>query len=252
MYGWRARIGLLVAHVNTTAEAEFWQMAPEGVSIHTTRMRFPELTVEGLIAMGQETERSATLLADLGAAAICFCSTSGSFVKGLGYDQELMARVREATGSPAIATSPAAVEALRFLGLTKVALVSPHGGEVNQLAIQFLEGNGIGVTALRELGLRARLPAYPFSKKDEPVSLVGLQEPSVTYRLAKDAMTPDADGVFITCTNFRSIEVLDQLEQDLGVPVVSANQATFWAAMRAAGIHEEIHGCGSLLRRLRG
>jgi maleate isomerase len=213
-------------------------------------MRFPALTVEGLVAMGDETKRAAEELAEINASAVCFCSTSGSFVKGMGYDTELMERIRSVTGVPAVATSPAVVEALRTMGITKVAIASPHGDQVNQLAGAFLEGNGIQVVGMKGLGLGQRPTIYPYSKG--PIPNVGVQEPSVAYCLARDAMTPEAEGVLITCTNFRSIDVLDLLEQDLGVPVISANQATFWAAMRTAGIREGVSGYGSLLRRMAG
>ncbi len=248
MYGWRARVGLILPHVNTTAEPEFNRLAPAGVSFHVARMLIPELTVDGLIAMGQETERAALELADLNASAICFCCTSGSFIKGAGYDVELAERIKKVTGAPATATSVAVVEALRLLGLTRVAMVTPYEDAVNEREVAFLDSYGIEVVKFRGLGIGPRLPMFPLAGRS--VSHIGLQEPSVAYNLAKKVMTPEAEGLFISCTNFRTIEVLDALERELEVPVVSANQATFWSAMRLAGVREEIDGYGSLLRRL--
>jgi maleate isomerase len=64
------------------------------------------------------------------------------------------------------------------------------------------------------------------------------------YRLARQVDTPDSDGVYIACTGFRSLEIIEDLERDLGKPVISANQATMWDALRLAGVP----GLGRLYR----
>lgn len=53
-------------------------------------------------------------------------------------------------------------------------------------------------------------------------------------------------GVFISCTAFKTIGVIATLEQDLGKPVVSANQASFWDCLRTAGLADRITGYGRL------
>jgi len=72
----------------------------------------------------------------------------------------------------------------------------------------------------------------------------------VAYRLAREVYNSNsgADGVFISCTNFRNIEIIENLERDLSKPVVTSIQATVWAALRKVGIHESIGGYGKLLR----
>ena len=57
----------------------------------------------------------------------------------------------------------------------------------------------------------------------------------------------DADGMFISCTNLRTIDVLAQLEAELNVPVISSNLATCWGCLQALGHHDPIDGYGSLL-----
>ena len=60
-----------------------------------------------------------------------------------------------------------------------------------------------------------------------------------------------ADGMFLSCTNLRTIDVLAPLEQELQAPVISSNVATAWAALRALQVNEARPGFGSLLDGLR-
>jgi maleate isomerase len=65
--------------------------------------------------------------------------------------------------------------------------------------------------------------------------------------MVRAADHPAADAIFISCTNFRTIGVLAALERDLGKPVVSAIQASFWHCLRLAGVEDAIDGYGRLL-----
>ena len=76
---------------------------------------------------------------------------------------------------------------------------------------------------------------------------IGSIHPSEVYDFATKKFCPEADGYFISCTNLRTLEVLDALEKHLGKPVVSANQATMWDMLRLAGIGDSISGYGRLL-----
>ena len=95
MHGWRARIGILVLASDTTCENEFRKMAPEGVLIHVSRMAFPGTnTPEALSRLIDEAGKATKLLVPASVDAIAFCCTSGSFIKGPGYDQEIIKRIK--------------------------------------------------------------------------------------------------------------------------------------------------------------
>ena len=64
-----------------------------------------------------------------------------------------------------------------------------------------------------------------------------------------DRRGPDADGIFITCTNFRCSDVIEEIERDAGIPVVTSNQATAWHLMKLLGINDVVEGYGQLLRK---
>ena len=68
------------------------------------------------------------------------------------------------------------------------------------------------------------------------------------YQLGMEVGRTDCDGVFMACTAVNAVEVVEQLERDLGKPVVTANQASFWTVMQRVGLKDKIDGFGSLLR----
>jgi len=235
VHGWRARIGLLVPSSNTTAEPEFCRMAPEGVSVHAARMRLTEVTPEALLEMGRRSEEAARELADAEVDVIVYGCTTGSLIGGPDFDLELARRLEAVCRLPVVTAATAVAEALRELGVRNVAVATPYTDDLNLREKVFLEGKGFRVAGMRGLGIVRNAE-------------IGRLHPSVAYELARGAFTPEAEGVFISCTNFRAIEVIDPLEKDLGRPVVTSNQASMWAALRRLRVSERIPGYGKLLR----
>jgi maleate isomerase len=235
-YGWRARIGLIYMASSTVMEPEFYAMAPEGVTIHTARIPLPEASVRGLRNMmeGDRVEVAAGLLGQAPLHVVTFGGTSATFLEGIGYDEQVIARMEGATnGIPASATSTAALRALRKLGVKKVSFVGPYIDEVTERGRRFFEQNGYEVTGAHGMGVRG----------DPDINAIPLER---TYEFAKRSAEPEAEAVFISCTGLRTIGAIEPLEQDLGKPVVSAVQATFWDALRIAGVGDRVTGFGSL------
>lgn len=238
MYGWRARLGIMVPSVNTVMEPELSHMAPEGVSVHAARLLAAgAFGPDSLIAMAAYTEKAAEELGHT-VDAIAYGCTSGSFVKGAGWDEELVARIERVTQKPATTTSTAVVRALRALGLRTIAVATPYTREVNDCLADFFQQQDFGVLTVRGLEVTAR-------------GGQGVFFPSTAYRLAKEVDDPKADGILISCTNFRTIEIIELLEADLGKPVVTSNQATFWELLRLTRVSAEVPGYGLLLRQER-
>ena len=78
------------------------------------------------------------------------------------------------------------------------------------------------------------------------------QEPESVVEFATRMCRPQADALLCSCTAWRALEAVDPIEQKLGKPVVTSNQATIWAAFRAIGVDPRIRGYGRLLERLSG
>lgn len=244
MYGWRARVGLLIPSVNATMEPEFNRFLPEGISVYTARMMIDELTLKGLFKMEEEIGRAAKQVKGVGPDLIIFGCTSGSLIKGSTHNEEIIRLIEDLTGIPAITTSQAVLTCLNQLGIRKVAVATPYIDAINQKEKAFLEENEIEVLKIQGLGFSHYEACFPLSRR--PVSHIALQEPYVAYKLALEVWVPEADGIFISCTNFRTFEIIEKLENTTNKPVVTSNQATLALALQKLNLWEPIPQLGRL------
>ena len=236
-YGWRARLGLVYMASSTVMEPEFAAMSPEGVSFHTARIHLPEPTVDGLTQMmkDNETERCVAELARAPLHAIIFGGTSATFLEGASWDEKIIARMEAKSGGiPVTTTSTCSLRALRAFDAKKISIVTPYVDEVTARAAKFFNANGFEVTSSAGMGIG----------KDHAIGAVTTEE---LYRFARDKTDAGADALFISCTNLRTIGAIAALEDDLNMPVVSAIQASFWGALRLAGVNATQNGFGRLL-----
>jgi len=232
----RKKLGLILPSSNTTVEPDLHRVLPEHVSLHSSRIWVVDVTHEDLEAMNRDTEMAARYVGTAEVDAIAYACTSGTFIGGPGYDQELLARITaEARGVPSVGTSPAMVEALRAVGIRRVSVVTPYTDEINEGLTAFLTAHGFNVLSMA-------------GQQIVPNVEIGAQTPATILAFAKANLDPAADGLFLSCTNWRAMEVAEQLEREIGKPVVTSNQATLWAALRVLNVATWVDGYGRLLR----
>lgn len=231
------RIGLLVPSSNTTVEVEFYRALPPHISLHVARLHLTQITPESILGMVADLEAQSRNLASADVDVIVLGATAPSFLKGLGYDKEIAGRITACTGKPATTTSTALIEALRHLRLERIVLGSAYDAKVNGIARGFLEANGFTVLNAQGLGLVDNL-------------VVGRLDESSAYELAREVDRSDAQGIVLSCTNWRTMAVIERLERELGKPVVSTTQVSIWAALRALDERQGIAGYGRLLREV--
>jgi len=212
------RIGLLLPSSNTTMEPELYRMAPTGVTIHTARMMLRSVTPEGLEAMARDAIKAAKMLKTAEVDLLLYGCTSGSLIKGIKWEGELVADLIDATGIATVSTGRAVVEAMKELDLRRVGVATPYIDEINDLEKEFLEDHGIEVARIGGLGITENLKIAKVNP-ERVMDLAGL-------------VSSGADGVFISCTNLPTIGVIEVIEADLGIPVVTSNQASMWAALK--------------------
>jgi maleate isomerase len=224
MYG--HRIGLIVPSSNTTMEMELYRVLPEGISLHTSRMPLTGVTEGELIKMNTLAVGSAKLLKDAKVDLILYGCTSGSFIGGIAFENEI--------DIPVITTGSAVIEALKVLDTQQVIVVTPYTNEINQKEREYLEGNEIEVLKIKGMGFVDN-------------TKIGKLESHEAYKMAEAIYTKEADAIFISCTNLRTFEIIEPLEKELETPVVTSNQASLWTALRKLNIGEKIPRLGKLL-----
>lgn len=236
--GWRARIGVITPFAGLAATADFHKLAPDGVAMALAQLPRPlsHDTVEQLAEVGTQVADAARRLAQVKSDVILWNTTSGSLIKGPGYDRELIRTMEAATGTPSTTASTAMIDAFRKVGVQRICLATPYIDEVNELEKRFIESHGFDVLCYRGLQLLDVREIVDLPASD-------------LYRLAHEADLPEADCLFISCAALSVLDILGLLEADLGKPVLSTNQVSLWGAFRLAGIEDTLHGYGSLLER---
>lgn len=234
-YGWRGKVGVVIPHTGSAPEHEFHKYLPDGMTIFTTRILFEKVDPKGLEEMSRRVMDGAKLLGSAGMDIIVFPCTTGSLIKGFGYDQQLIEEIKAASGvKKAMTTSTAVVRALKAVGAKRIVVTTPYSAEVDAIEKKFLEDNGFEVLDIKGLGYT------------DPLCMPRVT-PDMMYNLTKSIDVPEADAVFVSCTGLGIIDVVPMLERDLGKPVITSNQATWWATLRELGIREDL-GLGGLFK----
>ena len=236
-YGNRARIGLIVPSPNTVAETEFWRMAPEGVTIHTTRMLLrTDQTKDPLKDMEQYLPRVLDELRGLEVDVVAYGCTASALKTP---HEQTRNEIADELDRPAVTTMGSVLAAFEAFDVKSVAVGSPYTDDINEAERRYFESQGLTVTADKGLML---FEAQKFGRHMNLVPLEAVEE------LAQSIDTPAAEAVFLSCSDMATLGALDRLEDKLSKPVISSAQATFWGALRAAGVDDRIEGCGRLLR----
>lgn len=235
-YGSRARIGLIVPSPNTVSETEFWRMAPEGVTIHTTRMLLAEKSSDPLKDMEAYLPRVLEELRGIEVDVVAYGCTASALKTPHEVTRDEIAGELDL---PTVTTMGSVLEAFKVFGVKSVAVGSPYTDDINAAERRYFERQGLTVTADEGVML------FEAQKRGRHMNLV---PPDAVEELAVSIDSPEADAIFLSCSDLATLGSLDRLEEKLGKPVISSAQATFWGALRAAGIEDRIEGCGRLLR----
>jgi maleate cis-trans isomerase len=213
----RARIGLIIPSVNRMTEPQFNHYAPEGLGIHVARGRVAGQPSRTVAELTDEIAHAAGTLADAHPDLIVFHCTHTSMKEGADGEARIISLIRKTTGIDALSTSSLVNDALRALGLRRLVVLSPY--QSNDNIIDYLAAAGF--TVVNDVALKCNTAA-----DFEAIT------PQRWLELAKEADRPDADGIFLSCTNTTQIEAVAAIEQALGKPVVNSNQAVLWGCLK--------------------
>ena len=229
----RGRLGFVLLNTEETADDDIHAMVPGDVGVFITRVRLADpVTVTNLAAVAGDLTEAARLLPE-NLDAIAYVCTSGSIAAGEASVERAIRRAQPATRPLALVTC--VVDALRRIGIARLAVGTPYLDEVNAMEAAFLTDRGFNVRAMKGLGI----------PRGRDMALV---EPDDIVRLALDVCTDDSDGIFLSCTALRAVEVVDAIEEETGKPVVTSNQALVWRMLRQIGVRDAVAGPGKLFR----
>lgn len=253
-WGWKARIGMFIVGTEAVPEAEWWAMAPPHVSVHAARVtaRAPWAqwrADKSGVELAEDLARGARQFAAMRLTAVVLGHSSSSILGGPGWDEAVVERLSAEIGSGVAVTTNGldSQAAMRTAGVRRPFLVLPAWFDERTAAAD------AAYYAERGFEPAGRLSYDPGRKwRDVPPAEMypqGMgfeQEVEPLYAQIRAACPPDADGVLIAGTGFRCVAILEDLERDLGRPVLSANQVSLWHCLRLSGVRTPIDGYGSL------
>lgn len=239
--GWRAKIGLILpAQEEGQTSYEYRSMCPEGVlTLETRVMGCSDITMEMLQRMRQDAMYAAELLAVSRPDVITYEPTAASFILGVKGDQAYIDEVQAKTGINATTGASAVSAGLKELGAEKVILCARTKEEITIKEKEYLE----------EVGFRI-IHHYSFGEEESNASLKRITPWELCRKLAKvNKHCPNADAILVTGGAYRTVEMLDTLEKEIGIPVVTTVGANMWRCLQLAGVKEPVPGFGRLLAR---
>ncbi len=222
MYGWRGRLGAIMPSNNTVLEPELYSVLPSGLSLHGARV----------VARGKNTRERIFSMAEVIPHAIeelqnkvgvfCYACMTTSLLKPVGWHEAL---AEGAGGAPFLPAGETMVQALGHLGAKRIGVFSPYSDEIAALVPRWFEQFHLQVVH------NANVPFTPeqvMSRRCEDLY------PVISQQLKGKAI----DALAILATDLATFTVIDTLEADLGVPVVSSNLALLWSMLETLGVRE--------------
>lgn len=228
------RLGMVTLATDLTVERDARRLiAHDEAVLHVSRIAFENPTTpDSLRTMGPGLSAAADLLVPgVDLAAIAFACTSASVTIRNEVIAGSIAQVRP--GVPVVTPTSAALTAFQVLGVRRVALLTPYLVETTRPMVDYFSAQDIRI---------------------ESVACFGLADDRQMARLDRTALidaavsldTPQVDALFLSCTALPALDVIDAIEARLGKPVVSSNQAMFWALRGLAGLAVPEQGVGRL------
>jgi maleate isomerase len=216
-------VGVVVPY-DFALDREMWRWVPDAVDLFVTRTRNLPLYADVAMARRISTDNAVRVgtrdVLAVDPDVVLYLCTSGSFVRGLAGERRIRAVMRAAGAPAAVTTSGALLDALAHLGAREIAVASPYVPEVAARLDAYLHEAGIRVLTHRRLGLNEHI--WQVSRR--------------TVRdLVLAADHEAAPAVFVSCTNVPTFDLIAELEDLLGKPVLTANQVSLWAALHQIG-----------------
>lgn len=234
--GHLGRIGLLTLDFDPVPESEMQAIAPRGVSIHASRVKY----IRGMASSYAEApnaDNASELLMRVNPSVILSAFTSSSYVIGKEADREFQTRLESQTnGIPVIFTCNAAIEAFQSFQASKIALIHPpwFSDEINLKGKAYFESLGFEVAFCKQVG-----PHRDFTEVS----------PAEVYEWIITNAPRNVDLIYVSGNGLRMAGAIAKLEQKLKLPVLSANQVLLWAALRRIGVSADVKNYGKVFRQ---
>ncbi|GLQ75161.1 maleate cis-trans isomerase family protein [Vibrio penaeicida] len=241
------KIGQIVPSSNLTMEREIPAMLrareavyPERFSFHSSRMRMKHVTPEELKSMDSDSDRCALELSDADVDVMGYACLVAIMAQGNGYHRESQKRLHEVTQSngyptPIVSSAGALVDCLKLMNAKRISLITPYMKPLTQLVCDYIEYEGIEVHDSVSLEIPNNLE-------------VAAQDPMNLVEIYKRLDLTGIDVLVLSaCVQMPSLAAIQAVEDECGIPVISAAVATTHQILTTLGLEAKVPNCGKLL-----
>jgi maleate isomerase len=242
------RVGMIVPSSNLTMETELPRMLrareevipDERFTFHSSRMRMKHVTPEELVAMNQQTERASLELADARPDVVASACLVAIMAQGAGYHCNAEAQItgvldREGVEAPDVSSAGALLRALEALGARRIAMITPYMKPLTKLVADYVEDAGFEVVDALSLEVSDNLE-------------VARLDPAGLREHWRKVDTAGADALVLSaCVQMPSLPAIAPVEEEAGLPVLSAATATVFTLLTELGVEPRVPGAGRLL-----
>jgi maleate cis-trans isomerase len=229
------RFGILIPASNSNVEVEYYGAMPPTCSMHFARLNMPTADRAGWILQDADIDYQSRLLGSAKVSALLLGQTSASFFDP-DYDRQVRVRMEENSGRPAYTAAQAVVSAINAVGATRISMVSPFEPTVAALACDYFAAHALEIVDQASFALR----------DNDSISRI---DPDLIFNAALRADSPATQAIVIPGGNFRGLSLIPRLEETLGKPVITTNQAGMWTLLRHCGESTVRPGMGQLFTR---
>jgi maleate isomerase len=226
------KIGALVPAGNITFEPDLWHAFIDRATVHSHRVTSQKKYQAECAEVMEEVNTTAVdgtdILRRVNPDVITYGFTTASFFKGVRAAKELCQRMADRSECPIVLPSLAILETLDFLAVNQLSVVTPYPTWNNEVLRSFLEGAGFEIVNFAG-----------DERPDVHTSPLWNQSPRMAFERVLENASTDADVVLLPCTAWRTLEVPKNLQAQLKLPVITANQATCWSISRALQLTEQ-------------
>jgi maleate isomerase len=236
------RVGLIVPSSNTTMETELpelFRRRPETFTWHSARARMAHVTPEELDRMVEASDVAAQSLADSPVEVIAYACLVAVMARGAGAHRDVQARLEAALGDsprqpPVVTSAGALVDGLHAIGAERVAMITPYMRPLAEKVADYVRAEGVEVDELVALEVSDNVE-------------VGCIPAETLVERAR-AIRTDVDALVLSaCVQMPSLSVVKLVEDEIGIPVVTAATATARSILLALGLPPEIPDAGRML-----
>jgi maleate isomerase len=226
--GNRAVIGVMTPALNTVVQPELEAMRLAGVTNQMQRFRL------GGDAISDDLPEECEKLMDCKPAVIAVGLTTDAGPGGPAKLEQRCDEIADRFGVKVLNASSADYAALNAIGAKRIAVVTPFNAQVDEVVKANTEQAGFDVVAIK--GTQA--PSLP-EICETPLDDI--------RRVFAEVAKSDCDAILQVGTALPVVDLIAELEQAHGKPIIACNAAVYWQAIRAIGIKDAIPGYGQLL-----